>query len=357
MTELPAYWTAPGGSANQNMFVPIEQVSFGRIRETFCDLRFFNLERSDEDYKALISKLMESGQDVAVAKAFFSRPNGTDEDEELVRNRQKIENLSMLALYDDCFEHLPIEELRAAVKFMDWSIQQESCDLVEEMTRQQSGDPLWFKMRIGRVTASVFKRCVRTSSSNPSMSLLRSIFTENQNQSIPACLHGKLNEANGVAAAIKCFQIQKHRNVRHTDSGLVISPNFPYFAASPDQIITCDCCGKITVEVKCPFKFENLNREEGINLLLNQKQAYIVRNDTGALVMNRDHSYYFQVQMQIFLTNANYGFFVIYASKFQLFLKVHRNNEFWEKNSKKAEEFFENVLGPEIIGHFYSPRF
>ena len=73
--------------------------------------------------------------------------------------------------------------------------------------------------------------------------------------------------------------------------------------------------------------------------------------------MNPEHAYYFQVQMQIFLTGASYGFFVVFAPKFKLFLKVKRNNEFWEQNSKKAEEFFESVLGPEIIGHYFSPRF
>lgn len=360
MTELPAYWTAPGGrSANENLFATIDETSFGRKRETFCDLRHFNLERSDDEYMSLIRKLEESGLEVAASKAFFVKPDATDEDEELIRKKEHVLKLSMTNRYEECYKDQSIDDLQCVVMFMDWNISQQDCDLIEEMTRDQSADPLWFKMRVGRITASIFARCANTSIINPSKSLLKSIFTENSIQSIPACIYGKANELNGVSEALNAFRANKHINVSGRNSGLIISPNYPYFAASPDHIITCDCCGKVTVEVKCPFKFDHLSKEEGINVLVNRKpqsSAYIVRNSNGRLSMNHEHPYYYQVQAQIFLAEANYGFFVVWAPKFSLFIKVTRNNEFWQTNAKKAEIFFEKVIGPEIIGHYFTTR-
>ncbi|XP_052567495.1 uncharacterized protein LOC120430793 [Culex pipiens pallens] len=311
--------------------------------------------------------------------------------------------------YEQCYEDQSIDDLRDVVKFTDWSIAQHDCDLIEEMTRDQSADPLWFKMRLGRVTASIFSRCVKTSIDNPSKSLLNSIFTENSVQNIPACIYGKEHESNGIKEALNAFRANKHRNVSGRNSGLVISPKHPYLAASPDHIISCDCCGIVTVEVKCPFKSDHLSKEEGINVLINRKpqsSAYIrsipvlaelqnfcnfcrilksyfccrkvrersaadfvqncrilqygnrpiVRNSNGRLAMNHEHPYYYQVQAQIFLCDANYGFFVIWARQFSIFIKVTRNNEFLESNAKKAEDFFEKVIGPEIIGHYYTSR-
>lgn len=328
-------------------------------RETFCDLRNFNLERSDDDYIALIRKLEESGLEVAASKAFFLHSDAADEDDELIRKKEYVSKLSMTNRYEQCYEDQSIDDLRDVVKFTDWSIAQHDCDLIEEMTRDQSADPLWFKMRLGRVTASIFSRCVKTSIDNPSKSLLNSIFTENSVQNIPACIYGKEHESNGIKEALNAFRANKHRNVSGRNSGLVISPKHPYLAASPDHIISCDCCGIVTVEVKCPFKSDHLSKEEGINVLINRKpqsSAYIVRNSNGRLAMNHEHPYYYQVQAQIFLCDANYGFFVIWARQFSIFIKVTRNNEFLESNAKKAEDFFEKVIGPEIIGHYYTSR-
>ena len=41
------------------------------------------------------------------------------------------------------------------------------------------------------------------------------------------------------------FELQK--------SGLVLDTENPFIEASPDEIISCSCCGKGVVEVKCPF--------------------------------------------------------------------------------------------------------
>ena len=38
-----------------------------------------------------------------------------------------------------------------------------------------------------------------------------------------------------------------------TDTGLVISEELPYIAASPDLKVECKCCGAALMEIKCPL--------------------------------------------------------------------------------------------------------
>ena len=52
----------------------------------------------------------------------------------------------------------------------------------------------------------------------------------------------------------ECTQHPKNLNI--SDAALFVSLERPYIGASPDAIVTCDCCGKGTVEIKCPFCYK-----------------------------------------------------------------------------------------------------
>ena len=41
-----------------------------------------------------------------------------------------------------------------------------------------------------------------------------------------------------------------HENFQIFDSGLWINKDFPYLGASPDGIVSCDCCGIGLCEIK-----------------------------------------------------------------------------------------------------------
>ena len=44
-----------------------------------------------------------------------------------------------------------------------------------------------------------------------------------------------------------------HDNFQIELSGFVINPDFPYIGATPDGMVSCDCCGSGIVEIKCPY--------------------------------------------------------------------------------------------------------
>lgn len=73
-------------------------------------------------------------------------------------------------------------------------------------------------------------------------------------------------------------QAKEHHKLQITDSGLFISTERPYIGASPDAIVTCECCGKGVVEIKCPFCFkEELPADD------NPSNFCMTRDTTGEL--------------------------------------------------------------------------
>ena len=83
----------------------------------------------------------------------------------------------------------------------------------------------------------------------------------------------------------------QHTNFSIISSGLIISSLLPYLAASPDGIITCDCCGVGTLEIKCPF----CRRDESPEVA----EIWYLSNVTNETRLKENHSYYYQVQAQI----------------------------------------------------------
>lgn len=53
-----------------------------------------------------------------------------------------------------------------------------------------------------------------------------------------------------------------HKDARVVTSGLVIQEENPVVRASPDGIVSCKCCGKGLLEIKCPSKYKFLSAEE-----------------------------------------------------------------------------------------------
>lgn len=68
-----------------------------------------------------------------------------------------------------------LEELREIGKTINMSISEANADLIERFTRKQSESKQWYRLRAGRVTASVFFNVCRTSSKNPSWPLIERI--------------------------------------------------------------------------------------------------------------------------------------------------------------------------------------
>ena len=66
-------------------------------------------------------------------------------------------------------------DLLQLAKECEISVTPEQIQAVERETRSQSNSSLWFRMRSGRITASLFKRACHTDVASPSISLIMAI--------------------------------------------------------------------------------------------------------------------------------------------------------------------------------------
>ncbi|KAK5638750.1 hypothetical protein RI129_013045 [Pyrocoelia pectoralis] len=140
---------------------------------------------------------------------------------------------------------------------------------------------------------------------------------------------------------------RSHANFDSEVVGLCLNPQYPHFGASPDGLVSCDCCDMGVVEIKCPYCAKDIGLDD-LNVLK--------RVGMQKLKLNYTHPYYYQVQMQLAITGVNYCDFVVWSSKNAIYERILFDDEFWQKESAIATKFFNIVIMPELLGKFYTTK-
>lgn len=251
-------------------------------------------------------------------------------------------------LYSPSASHMDKSSLMEKCSSIKLRITEAAISSIEERTRRQSSTPRWFQYRAGRITASTLRAACTTDVANPSASLIKKIcYPDNKLNTAPV-RYGRNNEAVALAS-YKVLATQRHTNVRFSEVGLVVSREEPYFGATPDHLVECDCCGKGTVEVKCPYSV----RETCLQDLVTQSRSHVVQLD-GGLVLKENDEYFYQVQGQMFACNVQYTDFVLWKEGEINVERICRNKAFLENALEKARTFFYNVILLELVGHWFT---
>ena len=125
---------------------------------------------------------------------------------------------------------------------------------------------------------------------------------------------------------------------------------YPHLGASPDGIVSCDCCsGSGVVEIKCPFSCRSVSWEEGIG-----KASFLEQDAHGTVGVKQPHAYYYQIQAQMHICHATYCDFVVWSEEDVIVLRISPCDIFIKSAIDKATEFFKYCLLPELIGKWYS---
>ena len=169
---------------------------------------------------------------------------------------------------------------------------------------------MWFSQRAGRITASKFKAAARTNISQPSQSLIKLVcYPESMQFRSKATKWGCTHENDALAAYISQEE-SKHLGFQLSSSGLVLSTDYPHMGSSPDSIVKCECCGQRVVEVKCPFSCRNKSFLEATS-----EPSFFLQDVNGSLSLNREHAYYYQIQLQMKICGTKCGDFVVWQEK------------------------------------------
>ena len=145
-----------------------------------------------------------------------------------------------------------------------------------------------------------------------------------------------------------------HTNLTVDDCGLLINPKWPLIGASPDGLLSCECCGKETLQIKCPY----CHRYESIaSAAFSDKTFCLHTASDGSLHLDHSHAYYYQVQTQLFVSGLNYCDFCVCTfadGETGLFIeRIQKDGEFWSECVTKVDIFMKTCILPELSGKWY----
>lgn len=217
---------------------------------------------------------------------------------------------------------------------------------IEIATRGQNDNELWYSCRKGVITGSKghdIKTKMKTFSKNNGTSVnLWQLFQKVSglvflNPNIPALKYGRTMEVNAVN---NFFEVESlnHKDLKISDCGLFLDVSQPFIGASPDRIVTCSCCPRACLEVKCPYSVNFLSPEDPKFSL-----PYLNKTE-GRFILKKSHKYYTQCQMQMAVTGSKLCYFFVWTQHGYILDKITFDDEYWNELKMVFAEFYNHYL-------------
>lgn len=222
--------------------------------------------------------------------------------------------------------------------------------LVEKVTCNQSLSLTWFKQRAGRITASNFKSVCRTPIEKP-LSVIKGVcYPQKMCFTLKHTKYGAKHEKDALSAYLE-NEREKHIGFTVKTTGFFISKIRPEYGASPDAMVECNCCGKGSVEIKYPYLLRNMDLEQYVR----KKDSCLIKSGSDFLV-DRGHSYFYQIQLQMFVTETTYCDFIIWSHESLFIKRIFFDGEFVKTNLERASKFFNLIVNPELLGRYFTEK-
>ena len=255
----------------------------------------------------------------------------------------------LTSLFDKKFENEAFDVVKTycAQLYSTYTITEEQTCAIELHTRSQTKSKLWFQQRAGRVTASKLYSIMRTKLDKPSVSLLKSVcYPESSVFAGKACQYGCQHE-DGARKLYEEIMTTDHHSFELRKVGLCVSRVLPFLGASPDGLVQCTCCGHGTLEIKCPYSCRNMKFEEKA-----LDPSFCLDKET--LILKKEHPYFYQVQLQMLLTNTKYCDFVLWRQDSILRQRLFFEETFLKPILDHVELFVQKCILPELVCHWFT---
>ncbi|CAN7978347.1 unnamed protein product [Ixodes persulcatus] len=202
------------------------------------------------------------------------------------------------------------------------------CTEIEKATRGQSKSLRWKQERKGRITASVLGRVATCQSGADG--LVAEVMGYIKAPRVSNLRWGSEKEPEAKRAFIAKESL-KHKDLQLSECGLFVVGSLPFLAAFPDAIVSCACCEKVVLEVKCAASMKGASFTKTSKCL-----PYLDDN----LRLRHDHDYYAQVQAQMAATKLRRAYFAVFTGPPVNVEVITFDENFWAAAKLKAESFF-----------------
>ena len=141
-------------------------------------------------------------------------------------------------------------------------------------------------------------------------------------------------EHENDARKIYCEVMSKeHESFSVAKCGLFLDISQPFIGASPDGMVHCSCCGKGTLEIKCPYLSKDKALEEAC-----KEKSFCLQSEDGNFILKKDHMYYYQIQMQLKVCQGLYCDFVVWNKEQLLRQRIMYDSQFIEDALKRLRD-------------------
>ena len=225
---------------------------------------------------------------------------------------------------------------------------EEELSTVMECTAGQSNSKEWEKQRIGRITASnmhrIFTR-MRTLDTNPETDvteIVKIVMRYNNPFHSAATSYGIKAE---LKAKRKYQEIMKktHTNFKIKETGLHLC-DISYVGASPDLLVSCDCCGDGLCEIKSPY-----SARHGVP---STDLRYLAETD-GQMHLKESSAYYTQIVGQMGVCQRPYCDFFVFTEKGNHMERIRMNAILWAAMVDTFRQFWFKYIASELISPTY----
>ena len=139
-----------------------------------------------------------------------------------------------------------------------------------------------------------------------------------------------------------------HVEFEVSDTGFFIDCCTPYLGATPDAISNCACCGKGVIEIKCPYC-----QRSGLPDT-DEDTRFCLESENDIRKLRTDHTYYFQVQLQMHVCAVDHADFVVWTEKDIFVERINKDASFVPDKLDTVKYFFIYGVLPELIGKWYT---
>lgn len=339
-TDVECLWNVP--RKVKINYQPIKEMDFGRVIGNRMPLDLEVPPIEGQEMVSFLRDIEEAGTSSVLMRIVEPFASDVEALQDTLPNIYR-------TLFKEEYLGVSKEHLQDVIGSMTIELSEADCNSIAERTKEQANSREWFKHRSGRITASKFKLVCKTSVDKPSLSLVKSICYPTKFLFKTKATMWGINHEKDAVAAYLAAENPYHQDLTIEEVGLQVIPQYPQFGASPDRLRHCTCCGSGCVEVKCPFLLKTMSFDQFVDL----KTSCVVKTSDG-IFLDKKHSYYYQIQMQMAITKTSFCDFVVWGPNCLCCERVHFNEDFWASESAKALEFHKGAIMPELVGRYFT---
>ena len=201
---------------------------------------------------------------------------------------------------------------------------------IKQATKSQSETQEWFYHRKVRITASKCKRALLKPTTSPTKAIADILGTDKNFQS------SKMTQGLKDEEFI-LEMYESNMGCKVNNAGFSISKTHGFLGASPDGEVD----GGL-IEIKRVFP------NQGQSLKSAALSRHICKETDNGLVMNTNHQYYYQIQLQMFCTDTFWTDLVISDTVDLIIMNVKRSNHFLMGVIPRLENFYDSHISLEL---------